>query len=431
MPGTKAKEIDSRAPDVQAVLQAPFFQSFNKDGQRFIALSYSPVNENSLRKMLDSPLYRESRLALPIALGYDLTGEMFFDDLKEMPHAMYVGATNSGKSTGLITMILSLICKYPADKIDLVICDIGANTLGLFEGIPHLSHPIVKDRETAAYVIQSLVDEMNRRVSLGKPDLADYSEIILVMDEFPSFISGFKNKSLHEEVKCNISDLLCRGCKENIHVILATQEHRTDLLEVAINNITSRMTFKVASFHASNVILNGGGAEKLPGKGAMLYISKKHPEPLFIQGAYISTDEAKQLITHIKDTNQDATGKFVIPEYCQSDLCAQAENDAVSTIPTRKEEKELAVIIMWTLEQKTISAEKVKKQYEMGNRANEIVERVYSMGIISKKFAKQPRTVLPESISDLPAEVIDLLNRNGITNSDIEDAINRRKTDDD
>lgn len=131
MPGTRVKSIFERAADIQAALQLSLFQPFRDGVLIFLAVSRKPVGENSLWKMLTSQAFRDGRAELPVALGYDLMGRMVFADLEKMPHAMYAGATRSGKSIGLICLIISLICANPASELNLLVFDIGADTLDL------------------------------------------------------------------------------------------------------------------------------------------------------------------------------------------------------------------------------------------------------------------------------------------------------------
>lgn len=161
-PGTKASLIFERASDIQMALQMQLFQPFRDGLNLCLAVSRNNATQNSLMKMLRSRMFCQSRNWLPIAIGYSMRQEMIFADLAEMPHVMYAGSTNSGKSMGLICLISSLIVKQPVQNINLIIFDVGANSLEVFGDIPHLSHPIVKDYETGIYVIEKMVVEMER-----------------------------------------------------------------------------------------------------------------------------------------------------------------------------------------------------------------------------------------------------------------------------
>ena len=324
LPGTKKKGIFDRADDIQAAIPIPLplFQPFRKGVQIFLAVSTVPVGEVSLKGMLTSQAFRNSDKEFPVALGCDLAGEAVIEDLNEMFHALYVGATGSGKSIGLMCLILSLVCTHPASEVNLIIFDVGAGTLDVLEGIPQLSHPIVKDRDEGVYVIQSLVDEMDRRYCIESSQRCDLPTIVCVMDEFISYIDSFDNGRVRQMVISNITDLLRHGRKVKIRLVLATQEPKNDKMKVEIRNITSRMAFRVDRHQTSSTILNHGGAEKLPGNGAMLYQSAKYPKSRYVQGAYISDDEAAQLVERVKAAEQDLSNKFVIPKAAASDYLA-------------------------------------------------------------------------------------------------------------
>lgn len=429
MPGTKIDGIFDRAADIQAALQIPLFQPFRDEVLIFLAVSQKSVSENSLQKMLNSQDFYSSKAKLPLALGYDMMGRMIFADLEKMPHAMYAGATRSGKSFGLISLIMSLICKHPASEVNLVIFDIGANTLDVFDSIPHLSHPIVKDKDEGIHVIQSLAEEMERRINLSRSELCDLSAIVCVMDEYTSFIGSIDSREPRQKVADNISNLLRRGRKAKIHMVLATQDPTNKPMGVEIGNITSRMAFKVARYQTSIAILNCGGAEKLPGNGAMLHWSEEYPEPLYIQGAYMPVDAVEQLvarIVRINETNQSFGNKFVIQETDGVDFFTPSDALPETVQADNKDEKNFADIILWTLEHDVISVEKIKRQFSMGNRANKIIDKLCEAGLVSEKFSNQPRKVLPQGAEDIPDAIMELLTSYGFTAEDVTTALNKR-----
>lgn len=430
MPGTKIDGVFERAADIQAALQIHLFQPFRDGVLIFLAVSQLSVRENSLRKMLTSPAFRNSKATLPIALGYDLMGRMVFADLEKMPHAMYAGATRSGKSVGLLCLAISLVCKHPVSEVNLIIFDIGANTLEVLENVPHLSHPIVKDRDPGIHVIQSLMDEMERRIALSGSALCDLPAIICIIDEYISFIDSIDNKQKREKVVNNISNLLRRGRKAKVHMVLATQNPKNKAMGVDLDNITSRMAFKVARFQTSIAILNCAGAEKLPGNGALLYQSVEYPEPIYIQGAYMPEIEIEQLVTRINGIAQSPANKFVIPEAATSDYDAVPDALPGAVQPDSEEEEEFVNIVLWTLEHNAISVEKLKRRFSMGNRANRIMDKLCEAGLVSTKFSNQPRSVLPHSVEDIPDAVMNLLTRGGIPSEEVAMAFSRRSSDD-
>lgn len=425
-PGTRVDEIFNRASDIGMALGLPLFQPFRDKTGIYLAVSKNRVTGNSLSNMLASPFFNDSGMQLPLAIGYDLKGEMVFSDLAKMPHALYVGATNSGKSVGLMCLVFSLLCVLAPDKVNFLIFDIGANSMDTFPDIPYLSHPIVKDTETGIYVIEALAAEMERRISLAEAELRELPAIVCVMDEFVSFIENIRDKDQRKDATEGLNNLLRRGRKANIHMVLATQDPTLKTMQVDIGNITSRMAFKCAKFQASIAAINCGGAEKLPGRGAMLYLSNDSQTPGYVQGAYVSPQEAADWIDQILAHDFDLSQKFVIPEFDPSDVLPSAQNGSAALPHNNGTNKELARIAFWTLQQETVSANKIAAQFRMGNRADAILDRLQEMGIISEKFAKQPRSVLPKSVEDISPSVIEFLTRNGISQEDMASIFERK-----
>lgn len=405
-PGTKENLIFDRASDIKTALALPLFQPFRDGLAVFLAVSKNAVLDNSLVKMLRSPLFCKSRYWLPIAIGYNMRCGMVFADLAKLPHAMYAGAPRSGKSSGLISLIFSLIVKQPVRKVNLILIDIGASSIDLFDGIPHLSYPVVKDTDTGIYVIKELVNEMERRIRLDHTELQNLPAIVCVIDEYVSFISNVDGKKCSQELANKISNLLRRGRHAKIHMILATQDPTIKNMKVDVGSITARIAFACAKYHNSIATLGEGGAEKLSEKGAMLYKSNEYPTPVYLQGAFISNGEAVRLVERIREASHDISDKFVIPKFDASEQMVVEVKDSEYV---QDPNKELADIIMWVLERDTISSSQIMDRFSMGNRAYVFVKKLFEMGLVTEKFAKQPRKVLPQSIEDLPEEVLKLL----------------------
>lgn len=395
--GTKVNMILSCAPDIKATMRIPIFYPF-KDGEDiYLAVSEKLVKEDSLFHMLISEMFDKSRYILPLALGYNIMGSMIFSDLVDMPHILYAGTTNSGKSMGLICLILSLITEQLVRRVNLLIFDTGANKMGIFNGIPHLSYPVVNDVQTGIYVIGKLAEEMERRKQLELSELRTQPAIVCVIDEFTSFVNNVGNKKLSEELLYTISDLLRRGRHAKIHMVLAAQDPAKENMKVDISNITSRIAFQCAKYQNSNTIIGEGGAEKLTGKGLALYKSSEHSGLMLLQGAYMPADEVKKLINCVKRVDYDLGNKYLIPERESVELSDQEKVILEYTPKEDNDNKELAEIIAWTLTRCYISASKVKEKFSMGNRVDEIMNKMHAMEIISDKYAKQPRKVLPQS----------------------------------
>lgn len=425
-PGTKASLIFERASDIQMALQMQLFQPF-KDGLNLcLVVSKNNTMQNSLMKMLKSRMFYQSRDWLPIAIGYNMRQEMIFADLAKMPHVMYAGSTNSGKSMGLICLISSLIIKQPVKNVNLIIFDVGANSLGVFSDIPYLSYPVVKDYETGMYVVNRMVEEMERRIELCQEELRNLPALVCVIDEYVSFINNIIDKKQSKMITNNISNLIRRGRHAKIHMVISTQDPTLKNVKVDIGNITTRMAFRCAKCQNSIAILGESGAEKLPGKGTLLLKSSDYPEPIYLQGAFISPDMLIQLVNSIKGRDYDFDNKFIISEFEISELPLQiSENED----KVYDKDKEIAQIIVWMLAQDKISASQIMSHFSMGNRAYDIVEQLCEAGLVSEKFSNQPRKVLSQSLESVPDKVMEFLQSHGYTADMVREAISSRNND--
>lgn len=423
-PGTKENLIFDRAQDIRIALQLPLFQPFREGLLICIAVSERPITENSLQKMLKSRDFHKSGMWIPIALGYDMKGTMRFADLAKFPHSLYGGSTNSGKTVGLQSLIVSIIAKQSVNRVNLLIIDTGASGLDLFSPLPHLSCPIVKDIETAINVMLRLSDEMKRRTSLTDNELRLLPAIVCIVDEYVSLIAGMGEKKTQKLLTDSISNLLRKGRHAKIHIVLATQESSKQDMMINCNSLNARMAFTCSDFYNSRSILGEGGAEKLPGKGAMLFKSPEQPTPLYLQGAFISTKDIEQLISRISSGTHDFSNKFLIEE--SESLQMSIIDNEVLEQKTLNADSELAEIIMWTLSHKNISALKIIDRFHMGNRAYSILNDLCKLGVVGDQFANQPRKVLPKTAEDLSSKIISFLEHHGYSSEHIAKAMNSK-----
>ena len=420
-PGTKLQGVLRRAEDIRLAMHLAMFYPFVEGRNLFLAVAVREKMMNSLQAMLDDLDSCGEQEDLPVALGYTITGNAAYVNVAEMPHAMYVGATNSGKSCGLSALIISLLSKQQVSKVNFLLFDIGGNTLGKFDGVPHLSHSIVRDVETGIYVIDALYQEMERRIQGGEEQVRSLPAIVCVMDEFVSFIDRTHEQADGSVVEKQISNLLRRGRKAKIHMIIATQDPKAKSMQVDINNITTRIAFKCAKYQTSINVLNSGGAEKLPGKGAMLYISANRETPLYIQGAYMPPDEMQRFVSAICSKQYDMDSKFIIPEVCTE---AEPEGAAASDGMLKrqvitKEQKEFAEVVIWALGRDRLTISGLKSQFSMGNRARDIMKELCQAGIVSEPLGNLPRTVLIASMEELPQKILAHLLACGFSEEDI------------
>ncbi|WRS27321.1 FtsK/SpoIIIE domain-containing protein [Oscillospiraceae bacterium MB08-C2-2] len=410
-PGTRVQTILDRANDVQVAMGLPFFHPFKEGIFIRIALSEHKVSENRLLKILRSPIFTNSNMMLSLALGYDLRGNMVVVDLAAMPHLLVAGPTGTGKSVALQCIIVSIIVACPVSDVNLLLFDIGANSLSLFNDIPNLSHPVIKDIETGIRVFDQVVDEMEQRLSLDENELHNKPFLVCIIDEFLSMISHVDDKQAAKKLVTAVNHLLRRGRKAKISMILATHDPTLKNAKVDLSEIICRIAFQCANHHNSSTALGFAGAEKLPGEGAMLFKSQKGVQSL--QGAYVAPEEIKQILA-VPPVGYDETNKFVIS------TAEKVSDEAIKNIvfydkPVEKDTKELADVLLWALGRDSISAHQIQKQFRMGNRAAAIVDELFRLNIISEKFANQPRRVIPHKVEDLSDEAKRILFKYGVS----------------
>jgi S-DNA-T family DNA segregation ATPase FtsK/SpoIIIE len=225
-----------------------------------------------------------------------------------------------------------------------------------------------------------------------------------------------------------LSEILRKGRHAKIHMVMATQEVGKQDMVINLNNIQARMAFTTSNFYNSRSILGEGGAEKLPGNGAMIFKSMEQSKLINLQGAFISPEKIEEVLEYITSQDHKFDNKFMIPEMNQSEPLILADGIIGEIQPKcDPDKKELADIIMWVLGQDEISAEKVKGKFTMGNRANEIMDKLFSLGIITEKLAKQPRKVRIFEYDNLTKEILELLEYGNYTTEQIQKVFTIRK----
>jgi len=264
-----------------------------------------------LREIVESKQFREHESKLAFALGKDVSGKPVVADLAKMPHMLVGGATNAGKSVGLNSLIASLLFRATPDELKFVLIDPKRVELSLFDGIPHLACPVVKDVKQAASVLRMVVQEMDRRYELfarnGVRNIDGYNErvedgermpyMVVVVDELADLMMQSA-----AEVEASVQRLTQLARATGIHVVIATQRPSVDVVTGVIKaNISSRMAFACSSYHDSKTILDQKGAERLVGRGDMLFLPIDASKPTRIQGCYISEREIEVLCDFLKN----------------------------------------------------------------------------------------------------------------------------------
>lgn len=419
--GTRMRSITDFSEDVKICLHFPVFVVFEEGTHIYIRVCNSDIRHNELIPMLCKIKPLKSDPQLKIAFGYDMMGNMVFDYLNKMPHLLVTGSTCSGKSVALKSLILSLTYKLPAQFVNLVIFDVEGKSLSIFEGLPHLSYPIIQDIDECQYVIDAVYNEMKRRLELDETEIKELPYLVCIIDEFAHI-----SEQCDEDFTNTISEILRLGRKVKLHMVLAAQSSTKKALGIEDNNITARIAFRCADYHESICAINASGAEKLIGNGDMLYKPYDSTNLEHLQGAFISDSECIKMVNEIINGRHIFDRKFIIPNIDPLTQSVIKDNPELGSITGKQPNQELANIIMWVLGRNEVSVNGLKEKFLMGNRANIIMDKLCKFGIVSEKFAKKPRNVVPKSVEDLSEDVKNLLNNGGITDEQIQTVLENR-----
>lgn len=420
LPGTKVQAIFNHAPDIQAAMELHLFYPFKMGVFIFIAVSEFDVKENRLLKILTSPEFCNSTMQIPLALGYDIMGGMYLADLAKLFHLVVVGPCGTGKSVALQCMVLSIIVKCPVDSVRLILFDIGADSLSYFANVKHLYHPIVKDTETGIIVLESLVAEMEKRITLGEGACQDLPFIICLIDEFDDTVAGVENKQDAKRFTSSLNSIIRRGRKTKIILILASHNPKLENVKVNISGIIPRISFQSTNHYNSSTAIGNSGAQNLSGDGAMLFKSQNERTPKFLQGSYVTHAEIAEILENAPEgyDNIDML-EIKFPEI--------SENLISSKVTIQKNERELADIIFWALNCTHISVLQIQKNFKIGNRATDIMNVLYDMNIVAAKYSNQPREVIVNCLEDLSPETTNFLEDYGYTEAQIRESFKSKK----
>lgn len=353
------------------------------------------------REILESNEFINNRYKVATALGKDITGKCVVTDLTKMPHVLIAGATGSGKSVCINTLIISILYKYSPDQVKLLMVDPKVVELNVYNGIPHLLIPVVTDPKKAAAALNWAVNEMSRRYKLfadnGVRNIESYNVMVDkgILEEKLPYIVIIVDELADLMMVCphDVEDYICRLAQmaraAGMHLVIATQRPSVDVITGVIKaNIPSRISFAVSSQIDSRTILDSSGAEKLLGRGDMLFYPVGESKPLRVQGSFISEEEVEQVVSFIKESKEDTKYEEEILEHINSTGENKIEND---------EEKDdlLDEAIKIVVETGQVSASYLQRRLRIGfNRAARIVEQLEEYNIISRKEGSKPRQVL-------------------------------------
>ena len=357
-----------------------------------------------LRDVLDCGDFKEARGGIPVGLGKDIAGKPVITDLAKMPHLLVAGTTGSGKSVCVNTLISSILFSRKPEEVKLLLIDPKMVELSVYNGIPHLMAPVVTDMKKAAAVLRWAVREMEARykafAASGKRDIKSYNEahpksamplIVLIIDELADLMM-----TAPDDIEESISRLAQMARAAGIHMVLATQRPSVNVITGSIKaNVPSRISFAVGSQIDSRTILDMAGAEKLLGKGDMLFSPIGANKPIRVQGAFISDDEVEHLVEFVKQQREPEYDDTVTAE-AEKEIAAQ-DNDEQDIY--RDELLERAVNLVMESGQASVSM--LQRRFRIGyTRAARLVDTMEDLKIVGPNMGSKAREILmsPEQV---------------------------------
>lgn len=373
----------------------------------------------ALRDILETQEFRGSRSKLAFAVGRDLAGQTVVTDISKMPHLLIAGATGSGKSVCINTIIMSLLYKASPDEVQLIMIDPKVVELNVYNGIPHLMIPVVTDVRKASAALNWAVAEMERRYKLfaaaGTRDLNGYnamvrskgaaagenekvlSRIVVIVDELADLMMVAKNDV--ESAICRLAQLARAA---GIHLIIATQRPSVDVITGLIKaNMPSRIAFAVTSQVDSRTILDMAGAEKLIGKGDMLFYPQNYQKPARIQGAFISDEDVMKVVDYIRRNNASYSDRTEELDNMIDNMAANGGNDAETELRGGTGyDEHFAEAGRFIIEKNKASIGMLQRVFKIGfNRAARIMDQLAEAGVVSEDNGTKARQVLMDMAS--------------------------------
>ena len=351
-----------------------------------------------LRDVLDCSDFKDARGGIPVGLGKDIAGKPVITDLAKMPHLLVAGTTGSGKSVCVNTLISSILFSRKPEEVKLLLIDPKMVELSIYNGIPHLMAPVVTDMKKAAAVLRWAVREMEARykafAASGKRDIKSYNEahpkaamplIVLIIDELADLMM-----TAPDDIEESISRLAQMAHAAGIHMVLATQRPSVNVITGSIKaNVPSRISFAVGSQIDSRTILDMAGAEKLLGKGDMLFAPIGANKPIRVQGAFISDDEVEKLVEFLKAQREPEYDNTVTQEVEKE---AEKESSDANDV-YRDELLERAVNLVMESGQASVSM--LQRRFRIGyTRAARLVDTMEDLKIVGPSMGSKAREIL-------------------------------------
>ncbi|NCN03449.1 MAG: DNA translocase FtsK [Candidatus Pacebacteria bacterium] len=409
--GTKLSRITGLSTDLALALAAPTGQVRIEApiaGRNLVGIEVPNQSAQyvTLRKMLASPKMKSHKSKLAVALGIDVAGQPVVADIAKMPHVLIAGATGSGKSVCVNTFLCSILFRASPSEVKFILVDPKRVELTAYNNIPHLMTPVIVDPKKVISALKWAVNEMDNRykklAEVGVKNIESYndlagfvamSSIVIVIDELAD-IMLFSPK----EVEDSITRIAQMARAVGIHLVLATQRPSVDVITGLIKaNVPTRIAFNVSSMMDSRVILDTPGAEKMLGKGDMLYVPPDQAKPSRVQGTYVSDQEIKGLVDFIKSQGE-------APEYSQ-EITEKFEANTISggSSGTDGEDRDSKFdeAVQLVSQHDKASSSMIQRRLSVGYaRAARILDQLFEAGMVSEADGSKPREVNMTVIRD-------------------------------
>lgn len=407
-PGVKVSKITNLAEDIALQLATSSVRIEPVPGKAAIGIEIPnrTLESVQLREVLENPKFQEASSKLTVGLGMDISGQAIFADIGKMPHLLVAGATGSGKSVCINTLISSILFKATPDEVKLILIDPKMVELSNYNGIPHLMVPVVTDPKKASSVLNWAVQEMEKRYSIfanhGVRDIKSFNRryaeeklplIVIVIDELADLMMVSP-----KDVEDAICRILQKARAAGIHMILATQRPSVNVITGIIKaNLPSRISFAVSSQVDSRTILDRGGAETLLGKGDMLFSPQGAPKPIRVQGAFISDEEVEILLDFIRAQGQEISENEELIDFMESEA-AEDEGADADEVSVRYDEL-LPNAIELVMSTGQASSSNIQRRLGVGyTRAARLVDTMEELRIIGPSAGgNKPREILMTS----------------------------------
>lgn len=409
--GVKVSKITGLADDIKLNLAAADIRiEAPIPGKAAVGIEV-PNKQNSavmLRELLESKDFEKHSSNIAFAVGKDIAGKTVVTDIAKMPHLLIAGATGSGKSVCINTLIMSILYKSNPNDVKLIMIDPKVVELSVYNGIPHLLIPVVTDPKKASaalnWAVMEMTERYNKFAEIGVRNLKGYNEkvaqvadledekykkmpeIVIIVDELADLMMVAPGEV--EDAICRLAQLARAA---GIHLVIATQRPSVNVITGVIKaNIPSRIAFSVSSAVDSRTILDGGGAEKLLGKGDMLFYPSGYQKPVRVQGAFVSDDEVSAVVEFLTQDTITSYDNSIVDQ-----ISSQASKSGASSGPANDRDEYFVEAAKFIVEKDKASIGMLQRVFKIGfNRASRLMEQLYEAGVVGADEGTKPRKVL-------------------------------------